>query len=312
MQIIKRIFLSVLFLLFVIMLCSCGRGDSAYPPTVSLNSNQIFLYDPFTYKLGTYNLDNLEWTEIDTQGALFLSFDWGNTYPYYTVGNAGTHKFYAGKKADEGLQFYFELDDENMSLVPFATDGKQFYYIAEQMNTNPCKKRILTISETGKAELIYNADGIGIMDGVIADNKLYYTSPCEDGSGNSMVWCLDITSEMQSQRPTLVKDAYSDYKLYVYKDQVMYVDTEKKLLYNDDVRISLTQPSTVIWLDSEAELLVEKYVTPDGNLEMSFTDISKDRVLGTYKDAVNFDVIDSIVYVYGKGFLEHLNLSEGE
>lgn len=312
MQTIKRIIFLVPIFLFIFILCSCNKDIQNFQQNISISENQLFVYDPFIYKLGVYDLESMEWSEIGVQDTLCLGFDWGNIYPYYTMGNLGIYEYHAGKIIDNSLDFYFSLDDKNVALVPFATNGTVFYYVVEQMNIEPCKKRIVTISEQGDIETVINLDGVGVMDGIIAGKFLYYTSSCDDECGNTNVWKIDISKENDKKQPLLVKKEYNDYKLYEYNDEVLFIDTAKQILYNENIIIKLKQQSTLVWVDDKLNILVEKYVNSESNIEMCITDITTNRILGIYKNAINFDIEKTTIKVYGRGFIEYLNLTGDE
>lgn len=307
----KHIYI-ILLLIFVMLLNSCDKDSlQKYPPNVSLNSGQIFLFDPFSYKLGVYDSELMKWNEVDAQGGQFQSFGWGNVYPYFIVGSYNTQKYYAGKTDEATLRYYYSLGEEGAVLTPFATDGKLFLYIVEQMNVKPCRKRIITISEKGEAETLINLDGFGVMGGVIIGDCLYFVSPHENTEYYN-IWSIDLTKDTHNQKPVLIKSDYTDYRLYEYKGKLLYLNLKDKILYNDETNIKLSHESNLIWIDQETDILVEEYVNSENSLEMSITNISTGTVLGAYADAINFRIADSVITVYGNGYIERLDLPKGD
>jgi hypothetical protein len=316
MQKCKKVFASLLSIGFV-LLCACTQDSnqeftSAYPPNMSINANQIFLYKPYEYQLGVYDLELMQWDSIDDGKTPVQGFGWGNVYPYFVVGQQYVNPFYAGKATDHILQFNFLLENEQEALVPFATNGEVFLYIIEQVTeNNDFFKKIVTISDDGKTTLIVNLDGMPVMGGVIAGNYLYFTCPVQD-SDFYEVWKVDLSKTDQYQKPILVREDYSSYKIYQFKEKVLFLDSQKRTLYNDEISIKLNHEADSIVIDDEVNLLVEMHPNAEMSLELVFTDILSGSLLGTYKDAINFTREGSIVTIYGNGFIEHLDLAEGE
>ena len=305
-----------ILVLILFLLCACNsessqKSNSEYPPSVSVNENQIFLYDPFSYSLGIYDLDLMKWTPIEAQNALFQSFDWGNYYPYYVVGQHNKLLFKAGKVEDSSLDFHFSLKNKAEALAPFATDGETFLYMIERITENDYFKSVVTISDDGKAELVVNLDGMPVMDGVIAGDYLYFTCPIEN-SDLYEVWKLNLTEKTIGQKPVLVRNDYNTFKIFQYKGQVLYLNIDEKHLYNNEVKINLSQEADEIMVDNEAGFVAEKYVTDSGHLEITFTDILSGKILGTYKNAINFTRDGTVITIYGQGFIEKLDLGKTE
>lgn len=308
MRMVKKISVIFIFVVILVSLCACNDSVQQYPTSVSLSDNQIFVYEPFACQLGIYDTKSHEWSNLNVNNSPFLAYDFGNIYPYFTVGNVGTEKYFLGKINRNSLDFNFNLDDEEIALVPFATDGEKFFYIVEQMNINPCKKQIITISDDGKMELIADLDGIGVMDGIIIGNYIYYTAPCSDNCGNSSVWCIDISENNENQKSVLIKDEYTNYQLFEFNDEVLYLDSENNVLYNENRTINLSRESSIIWIDDSTNILAEKYVNEDGDLAICFTDISKSKSLGDFINAINFKIEDNKITIYGKGYIKNINL----
>lgn len=305
----KKAITAVILLLSVLLLSACSKeSEQAYPPEASLNSNEIFVFNPFNYKLGTYDLDAMEWKEINAQGAFFQGFDWGNVYPYFVVGAQNAYKFCAGKADNASLKFNYYMDNDVQALTPFAADGNLFLYLIEEVNDETCLKRLITISDEGEAELFANLDGMNVMSGVIAGDYLYFACSC-DGSDYYEVWSLDLTKDLQNRSPVLVRSDYDTFRLYQYKNKLLYIDIEKRILYNDEITINMSRKSDLVFIDDDFNILAEEYTNDDNNLEIAFTDISSGAVLGTYVDAINFTRTGSVITVYGNGYIEHLNLS---
>jgi hypothetical protein len=267
---------------------------------------------PFSLQLGVYDLDRFQWKSIDdadAQDAFFQSFGWGNVYPYFVFGQHG-RLFHAGKINEQKLYFNFTLDNEQESLAPFATDGELFLYMIEQVTEEEFFKKVVTISSDGELKTIANLDGMPVMDGVIAGNYLYFTCPVMDTDAFE-VWSIDLTKNDPHQQTTLVREDYHSFKIYQYKGNVLFLDFEKQLLFNDEVTINLSQKSDLIMIDDEVNILAEQY-TKDMTLELSFTDISSGEILGTYPGAINFTREGSVITIYGDGFIEKLDLTKGE
>jgi hypothetical protein len=304
----------VTFLLMVLgLLCSCSQNSNeplTYPLEISVDEGQIFLYNPFNYRLGIYDLELMRWDEIDEQDAFFQSFDWGNVYPYVVFGQ-NDRLFHAGKFTDTKLQFYFTLENKQQALTPFAADSNLLLYIIAQGVDEDCVRRIVTISEDGKLKLIADLDGMPVSGGVIAGDFLYFTSYNEDTSLLD-VWRINLTKPDTNQKPELIQKNYTSSRLYQYKRQVLFLDLEKQILYSDAITIELSQRADLIMIDDEVNILAEMYVNQDMKLELAFTDISSGQILGTYPGAINFTREGSVITIYGNGFIEELNLSEGE
>jgi len=329
----KKIFLCVL-LASAIFLFACGRPISApelppiYPPEVSLSESesagQIFLADPImsTGLLGIYDLESLDWTSIDEQDAFCQSFGWGN-FPYIVFGKS-KRLYHAGKIEESSLRFYYTLDDAKLSLTPFATDGELFLYIIadsyiddtedeflKRIANNDWYRRVGTISEDGEFELFANLDGIGVDSGAIAGDYLYFTS-YNFTSDLYEVWSVDLTLNDPQQEPVLIRDDYTTFQLYQYQGQVLYLDFEQQILYNDEVTIRFNRDTSTIMIDNEADMLAMKVQVPGEANELVLMNIPSGEVLGTYRKAINYVREGTDITIYGYGFIEHLSLAEEE
>lgn len=306
----------VLFLLILTMLvsfCSCGNNDTQTESNInySVSDSEIFLYEPFSYTLGIYDTELFEWQPLKVENSFFQSFLWGNEYPYYVVGGQYKNNFQVGMLDDTSLNFYFSLKDKNEALAPFATNGELFFYMIEKVTENEYLKKVVTISPEGTTNLVANLDGFPVMDGVIAGKYLYFTCPIKD-SDLYEIWCFDLSTGNPNQEPNLICNDYNSYRLYSYRDKLLCIDVSKKILYNDDVIINLYQKSDLVIINEKYDFIAEKYATPEGKLEISFTAIPSGKVLGRYQNAINFSVSDSVITIYGKGFIEYLYLKQGE
>lgn len=303
--------IAIFLLLLVFLLSACGqKNEQDFLPKVELDSHQIFLFNPFSYELGIYDLSTMEWSAIDAQGAFFQAFDWGNNYSYYVVGAQDTHDFHLGKAEKGSLTFYYSQNNKKQALTPFATDGKHFLYLIEQVDEKRCLKRIVMISEEGKITPVANLDGMGVMGGVLIDGILYFTCPRQD-SDFYEVWRLELSEDTGQQKPVLIRDDYNTFRLYRYRNHLLYIDIENRLLYGEDIKIRMSHSADLVWIDDEVNLLVEEYVNGNHNLEITFTDISSGKILGAYEKAINFTREDSRITIYGSGFIEYLDLPKG-
>lgn len=305
----KKIFVSLL-LTFFLFLTACKQA-ATYPPNVSVNEAQLFLFQPFSNTLGIYDLESWQWNPIDAQGAFFQGFGWGNEYPYFVVGKQNIHEFQAGKINGSDLRFNYSLKNKKEALAPFATDGELFLYMIEQVSEDEIVKRVVTISDDGTSELVANLDGLPVMDGVIAGDYLYFTCYNED-TELFEVWSFDLTQNNPEQQPVLIQNDYTSFQLYQYRGKLLFVDFEKQILYNDEFTIKLSQKADLIMIDDEANILVEEYVTSENLLEISFTDILSGKRIGVYQKAINFTRTGFTVTIYGDGFIEQLDLTKGD
>jgi len=314
----KKIFTGIVLMVFV-FLYACGQNqiqedDMAltYLPELSAREEEFFLFRPFVYQLGFYNLELLQWNPIDSdvaQGAFFQGFGWGNIYPYFVFGQH-ERLFHAGKIAESTLNHSFTLENRKEALTPFATNGELFLYMIEQVTEDDYIKRVVTISNDGKLELIANLDGLPVMDGVIAGNYLYFTCPGEN-TDFFEIWRINLILNDPYQQPELIRNEYTTFRIYQYQGQVLFLDLERRILYNDEITIELSQRADLIMVDDEVSILVEMYVNSDMVLEIAFTDISSGEILGTFPGAINFIREGSIITIFGQGFIEHLDL-QGE
>jgi hypothetical protein len=279
---------------------------------MSIETGNIFLYKPYVYQLGVYNFKLKQWERIDDGQTPVQGFGWGNSYHYFVIGQQYVNSFYAGKATESTLKFNFMLESQQEALVPFATDGDLFLYMIEEVTeNNDFFKKIVTISDDGKTSLIANLDGMPAMGGVIVGHYLYFTCPVQNVDFYE-VWRIDLNQSGSQQRPLLVRDDYSSYKIYQYQGKVLFLDSKKQSLYNDDISIKLNHEADLITIDSEFGVIAEMYVTEGSQLELKFTDISSKKVLGTYLNAINFTREGTIITIYGNGFIEHLDLSKGD
>ncbi|MDR1927142.1 MAG: hypothetical protein LBQ33_00710 [Oscillospiraceae bacterium] len=314
MRKVKRKLFCLLLMVFL-PLCACGQGasqeaDVSIPLDISLEKSQIFLVEPFMDRLGIYDLTEMQWEPIVEQDAFFQSFGWGNVYPYIVFGQH-FRLFHAGRIAGSVLEFNYTLEDKQQSLGPFATNGDLFLYIIEQITKDDYTKRVVTISETGELELVANLGGMGVMGGTIAGDHLYFPCPVDDTDFYE-VWRFDLTKNDPYQSPELIRDDYTAYRLYQYKGNIVYLDDKNETLYNDESTIPLGRRVDEIMIDEEVNVLVMQYVTQESGMETIFTDISSGQILGTYPNAINFTREGSVITIYGNGFIEELNLSQGD
>lgn len=303
----KKVFL-LLYTFVFIMICACrNESQQFYPPKINTNENQIFLFDPFNNMLGIYDVDTQQWHPVDAQGAFFQSFDWGNKSPYYVVGQQHIFPFYVGKISNSSLQFHYVLENKNQSLCPFATDGKLFLFLIEEVTEDDYIKRVVTITDNGLVHLIANLDGMPVMEGRIVGDYLYFTCPI-DNSDFYNVWKININEHNSDIKPILVRSDYQSFHLYQYQDQLLYLDIENQHLYNDEITINLTKKPDLLMIDDQADIMVEAYVTAENHFVITFIDILTGSILGTYADAINFFRSDSEITIYGNGFIDYLYL----
>lgn len=307
-------FLFALLLIVMGLLYSCVKDDKeplTYPPEILVNESQVFLHKPFSNRLGIYDLEKMHWESINDQNAMFLSFDFGNVYPYFIFGQQG-RLFHAMKLVDSSLQFNdYTLENTQQAIAPFATDGKRFLYLIEQVIEDSFIKQVITISDGGEIELIANLDGMPVMEGTIAGDYLYFTCSIVNESDNFIhyeVWRVNLTLNDPEQSPELIRDDYTTYRIYQYQEQVLFLDLEKQILYNDEITIELSQNAELIMIDEEVNILVEQYINSEMTIELAFTDISSGDFLGTFPDAINFIREGFIITIYGNGFIEYIDL----
>jgi len=309
-----RIFLFTLPFMVLGLLCSCARETNetrTYPFEISVDEGQIFLHKPFSNRLGIYNSAEMRWEAISDQDAMFLSFGFGNEYPYFIFGQHG-RLFHAMKIVGSAFRFAgYTLENTQQALAPFATDGELFLYLAEQVMEDGFIKQVVTISEEGDIALIANLDGMSVMDGVIAGDYLYFTCSIVDKGDNSIryeVWRVNLTRDEPEQHPELIREDYSTYQIYQYQGKVLFLDLDEQVLYNDEVTIDLSQKAELIMIDEKANILVEQYINSESSLELAFTDILSGNLLGTFPNAINFTREGSVITIYGNGFIEYIDL----
>lgn len=301
----KRILILFIVIITVISFNACNITKS-YPPQVMLGDRQIFLFDPYSYSLGIFDLQSEKWERINIDGCFWQAFGWGNSDNYYVLGLQNKYPFYCGKAADRGIEFLYGIKDTKKSIAPLAVYKGSHLLIEESNREVTGQQEMVLLSSDGSVRKICVFDNLGIMGGVVIGDFLYATCSVSRDLGYR-IYKMDLRNPDVSSME-LVKDDYGSYKLFSYKDQLLYYDPENNLLYNSDISIRLDSSSDLIYVDSEKEFIAEEHIDSDGRLKLSFTDIKSERSLGVYFDAINFTVEDGQIVVYKEGAVDYIDL----
>lgn len=300
--------LVALFVFFALILssCTCNKIGFNNNRLITANNNEIFLYDPLIYKLGLYDTNAKRWEAIYYEGCLFQTFGWGNDHRYYIVGSEDNSNFDLIKTDGASLRLIASYSvDKDQSMSPFVTDSDNLYYMLETVTDSDYKKKIITLDNEGEMSVVKDLDGMAVMNGVIANGYLFFTTYNKNGTHS--VWKDKLDSGTE-QQPIDILDGYDTYLLYEYGSDVLFVDNKNNKLYNSNIIISLTHSLDSVYIDEDVNMVAEKYPDVSGHDIIVLSDIITGAVLGRYEDAINYRRNGLSVTIYGNGYIDHLDL----
>ncbi len=162
--------------------------EEAFFKDLKKNQEETYVYNPYVYELCIYNPTENSYTSCFGENDM-LEYCFGLTAENNFVSVGVEETFYVFEISENKMEKMYM--QENGYIVPFATDGSNFYYILKQING----EHSIVLLNGNQTEQVVDLGEKEVEGGILHNNCLYYSCYRSD-SDLYDIYEYDISSKV--------------------------------------------------------------------------------------------------------------------